>query len=234
MSSLLAFLKVTLLHKWFVFLAGLRTGAPLWRLVIHDWSKFLPSEALAYARHFYGPKDDPKSFNVAWLLHQNRQPHHWEYWIPRTPGTSKPNGQRDRGRYLLRDEHELMWIVDSQNGERIGYYVPKPTVSNGHYERGPVVSGHALKMMELPRHADMVVQLSVLVDYLNDHVPQPLPMPEWAVREMVADWMGASRAYSGHWPTAVNWPWWEKNALTINLHPATRAAVEILIAEVLK
>jgi hypothetical protein len=29
-------------HKWFVFLAGRRTGVPPRRLLIHDWSKFLP------------------------------------------------------------------------------------------------------------------------------------------------------------------------------------------------
>jgi len=27
---------LTLKHKWFVFLAGLKTKAPLWRLIIHD------------------------------------------------------------------------------------------------------------------------------------------------------------------------------------------------------
>jgi hypothetical protein len=30
---------LTIMHKWFVFLAGFKTGAPLWRLIIHDWSK---------------------------------------------------------------------------------------------------------------------------------------------------------------------------------------------------
>jgi hypothetical protein len=48
------YLKYVVRHKWFVFVAGLRVGAPLWRLLIHDWSKFLPSEWRAYARFFYG------------------------------------------------------------------------------------------------------------------------------------------------------------------------------------
>jgi hypothetical protein len=43
-------------HKWFVLLAGLKTGAPLWRLIIHDWSKFTPAERGPYVRPFYGPK----------------------------------------------------------------------------------------------------------------------------------------------------------------------------------
>lgn len=81
----LAYLKYLLRHKWFVFLAGLKTGAPLWRLVIHDWTKFLPSEWFQYARAFYAadgsrqykPND---AFWKAWLLHTRRNKHHWQYW----------------------------------------------------------------------------------------------------------------------------------------------------------
>jgi hypothetical protein len=36
------YLSYVVRHKWFVLLAGIKTGAPLWRLLIHDWSKFAP------------------------------------------------------------------------------------------------------------------------------------------------------------------------------------------------
>ena len=50
-------------------------------------------------------------------------------------------------------------------------------------------------------------------------------MPWRYVREMAADWFGASRAYEGHWPKADDWPWLEKNRDKIlpNLHTVTRA-----------
>ena len=74
-------------HKWFVFCAGLRTGAPLWRLVIHDWSKLSPAEWTPYVRSFYGPQprsDATKAaFDAAWLHHQHRNPHHWQHWVLR-------------------------------------------------------------------------------------------------------------------------------------------------------
>jgi hypothetical protein len=113
-------------HKYFVFLAGLQTGAPLWRLVIHDWSKFLPSEWLPYSKKFYGPGKiswitrriaqlwNPNigvyrpeattlahegweryaakrdyDFNVAWLKHQHRSPHHWQHWLLAEDNPSK-------------------------------------------------------------------------------------------------------------------------------------------------
>jgi len=77
-------MKYLIIHKWFVFLAGLKTKAPLWNLIIHDWSKILPSEFIPYANFFYNQKlqnkENKDRFNYAWLFHQRRNPHHWQYW----------------------------------------------------------------------------------------------------------------------------------------------------------
>lgn len=79
-------------HKWYVFRAAWKLGIP-WRGLVHDWSKFLPSEWFPYARYFYGRKLDKDSkgymhqpgvdeaFDLAWLLHQHRNPHHWQFWM---------------------------------------------------------------------------------------------------------------------------------------------------------
>lgn len=84
------YLKYVLRHKWYVLLAGLKLGVPLRQLVVHDWSKFLPSEWLPYARHFYGgaysagEHDARKAaFREAWLKHLHRSPHHHQYWLLR-------------------------------------------------------------------------------------------------------------------------------------------------------
>jgi hypothetical protein len=69
-------------HKWFVFRAGLKTGAPLWRLLIHDWSKLTPAEWGPYVRTFYAKeKARAGEFDKAWLHHQHRNPHHWQHWL---------------------------------------------------------------------------------------------------------------------------------------------------------
>jgi hypothetical protein len=73
-------------HKWFVFRAGLRTRVPLWRLVIHDWSKMSRAEWGPYVRSFYGPRrtaEVKSDFDRAWLHHQHKNPHHWQSWILR-------------------------------------------------------------------------------------------------------------------------------------------------------
>jgi len=136
---------LTIKHKWFVLLAGIKLNVPLYLLLLHDWSKFLPCELPHYQRQFYGGASDPLGFSYAWLHHQRCNKHHWEYWVPIT----------------------------------------------GHNRGG---------------YPDM----------------KPLPMPDKYIREMVADWMGASRAYEGKWPNQ-GWPWWLKNRNKIlsHCHPET-------------
>ncbi len=73
-------------HKWFVLVAGLSLGVPLIVLIFHDWDKFLPDEWFPYARCFYktnGEKQYVESveFARAWMLHQHRNKHHWQYWL---------------------------------------------------------------------------------------------------------------------------------------------------------
>ena len=90
------YFKYVTRHKWFVFLAGWHIGVPIWRLILHDWTKFLPSEWSPYVNHFYGDKppnldgetgynhqfDAGKlAFNIAWNHHQKRNDHHWQYWV---------------------------------------------------------------------------------------------------------------------------------------------------------
>lgn len=72
-------------HKWFVFRAGLKTRAPLWRLLIHDWSKLSLAEWRPYVETFYGsePNHWKHAFDRAWLHHQHRNPHHWQHWLLR-------------------------------------------------------------------------------------------------------------------------------------------------------
>lgn len=108
----LKYLRYLARHKWFVLVACFRRGL-YWQGIIHDWSKFLPSEWIPYANFFYGfkPTEEdrrrsrvifgydcwPSSewmrdrFNRAWLAHQHRSPHHWQHWILRNDdGTTFP------------------------------------------------------------------------------------------------------------------------------------------------
>lgn len=80
------YLKYVLRHKWFVLLAGIDLGVPIWILILHDWDKFLPDEWLPYARCFYAPDGTKQykpddTFTKAWMLHQHRNKHHWQWYL---------------------------------------------------------------------------------------------------------------------------------------------------------
>jgi hypothetical protein len=53
MRAHLRYLTYVLRHKWFVLVAGLRVGVPVWRLLAHDLSKFSPAEWGPYVANFY-------------------------------------------------------------------------------------------------------------------------------------------------------------------------------------
>lgn len=87
MRGHLAYLKYLMRHKWFVFVACRQLGVPLWRAIVHDWSKFLPSEWGPYVHTFYAPNgrkkayEETPAFKQAWNGHQKRNKHHWQYWL---------------------------------------------------------------------------------------------------------------------------------------------------------
>ena len=82
----LKYFKYLFIHKWFVFLECCNLGIP-WLGIIHDWSKFKLNELIPYAKHFYGSDKIATKFNgdalfdLAWLLHQKRNKHHWQWWL---------------------------------------------------------------------------------------------------------------------------------------------------------
>lgn len=51
MRKYLKYFNYVFRHKWFVFVECFKFGL-LWQGLIHDWSKFLPDEFIAYANFF--------------------------------------------------------------------------------------------------------------------------------------------------------------------------------------
>lgn len=88
MNEHVKYLKYVLKHKWYVFKECYRLGIP-WRGIVHDISKLYPSEWFPYTKYFYGENGNAygiedeieQKFDKAWLKHQNRNKHHWQYWV---------------------------------------------------------------------------------------------------------------------------------------------------------
>lgn len=73
-------LESLIVHKWRVSQAGYVIGIPIWKLIVHDWSKFTPFEFFRYARWKYGDATN-EEWAAGWLDHLHKNAHHPEYWV---------------------------------------------------------------------------------------------------------------------------------------------------------
>lgn len=211
MRAHLKYLRYVARHKRFVFEEGRKLGLGLWQLLVHDWSKFLPSEWNPYVRFFYGEKGTPiqrrdktgyykptdtgdADFDFAWLLHQKRNPHHWQWWC------------------LPEDDPKTDWTVTAHQPEFGPYWLTyqNEPLARFETERGEDTSDAAYRLVGIAERALASAALKVL------------PMPDCYRREMLADWRGAGRAQG----TPDVRAWYRANQHKMRLHPETRAWIE--------
>jgi hypothetical protein len=145
------------------------------QLVLHDWSKFTPSEWLGYANHFYAKPSIKQK--IATLM-----------------------SQAVVTREALDEVHSLNALLDQWKEDFLQAW-------NSHQKHNK----HHWQYWVLREDSGKTIALK---------------MPERFVREMVADWAGASIAIRGFDDT-LNW--YEKNRTIMVLHDESREMVERLI-----
>lgn len=133
MRAHLQYLRYVLRHKWFVFWECLKLGVPIWIAIFHDWDKFLPDEWFPYVHCFYAPDGSKQyvesvEFAHAWMLHQHRNKHHWQYWLwlqIDSHNFAKPLRESD---YLVWDRGTAQRVVHyiSVEGDRLEIQEPYP------------------------------------------------------------------------------------------------------------
>lgn len=86
LKNLIGHLCLISKHKLVVFKLCVKVGQP-WRGLVHDLSKYSPTEFFEGVKYFNGghsPIVDCKKqegFSKAWLHHKGRNRHHLEYWV---------------------------------------------------------------------------------------------------------------------------------------------------------
>lgn len=84
-SKIIKHLHVVNRHRFKVFLFCCKVGIPFQGL-IHDLSKYSPTEFFESVRYFQGDRSPIKKckevngYSKAWLHHKGRNKHHYEYW----------------------------------------------------------------------------------------------------------------------------------------------------------
>ena len=73
-------------HRFLVFKLSCKAGIP-WRGLVHDLSKYSPTEFFESIKYYTGDKSpimgakEDIGYSNAWLHHKGRNKHHFEYWI---------------------------------------------------------------------------------------------------------------------------------------------------------
>ena len=87
----LAHIRTVTKHRHAVIRHCAKCGI-LWQGLLHDLSKFSPTEILPGFRYYQGnrsPNEEERRVNgysVAWIHHKGRNKHHFEYWTDYVPG----------------------------------------------------------------------------------------------------------------------------------------------------
>lgn len=216
------YLKYVIRHKYFVFVAGRALGVSRWRLIKHDWSKFLPSEWFAYVNYFYGmSKEELTVGSNVWVNcmdgfsglarviaarggQEFEQSHYKVKMLPvKSDACVDPLEQE-----FWAHDWELDFNhpeVNNEHTQRVSYAFDRAWLKHQHR------NDHHWQHWTLRQDSGEV---------------KPLYIPVQPCLEMVADWLGAGRAITGSWEADT---WYQKNRDVIVLHEMTRPTVELYI-----
>ena len=76
----------TITHHRLLVMAGCFRVGLYWQGLVHDLSKYSPTEFFTGAKYFQGNRSpntaerEDKGFSEAWMHHKGRNRHHYEYW----------------------------------------------------------------------------------------------------------------------------------------------------------
>jgi len=218
------YLKSLLRHKWFVFLEACKLGIP-WLGITHDFSKFFPREFFPYARYFYGGEYLTKeqwhgdirnkypeallkenidtAFDAAWSIHQKINRHHWQAWL-----------------YVRKND----LVVEGDLEFACSHIVEQVTLPGERPER-PTKEILPISYTKILVNDSDGIKCLYCNKKFSPDIFDALPMPEKYIRELIADWLGAGRAYGN--PDILDW--YNKNKHNQVIHPETRQRIEELL-----
>ena len=136
------YLLYVIRHKFYVYQEARKLGVSLWQALIHDYHKFYRDEWIPYTNFFYGewPTNDDAmmvyplyegptkesvqaDFDVAWLKHQHRAPHHWQHWVlPEDNGGTKVLEIPDKYRREMLADWRGMGRAFGEHPPAVGWY----------------------------------------------------------------------------------------------------------------
>ncbi len=93
-------------HRLLVMDGCFRVGL-YWRGLVHDLSKYSPTEFLVGVKYYQGTRSpntaerEEKGYSEAWIHHKGRNRHHYEYWTDLSLETKKYESLHMPRKYLV-------------------------------------------------------------------------------------------------------------------------------------
>ena len=114
--------KLITKHRWIVFKLCTKVGLP-WRGLVHDLSKYGPTEFWESAKYYVGYKSpiqvarEKREYSVAWLHHKGHNKHHEEYWYDFNAPVKAPVIPYKYTIEMLCDDYPLWYWQNVKNKE---------------------------------------------------------------------------------------------------------------------
>jgi len=241
MNKHLQYLGYVVRHKWYTFKAARELGIT-WLGIIHDWTKFLPSEWFAYVENFYGGcvayQHMERPFKRGDFLKGYGKLGHPEDQVVVSydsktelvtclPWATKEALDRAWLHHQKSNKHHWQyWLLqydlgddwtiqprDIHKSEMADLYFQGQSTGMAYTDWRPeVVQGKELE------------EFDARIAYLLNLPPVALPMPDKYRREMLADLIAVEKCGG---LTALEY--YKKNRHNIILHPETREWVEEIL-----
>lgn len=187
---------ITLRHKWFVMHGCYKANVPwwFWRALWHDMSKFGPSEIFAYGFVFCGPisKVPPHLKTGEIVIEQAGSA-----FVVFIQNRKDDQDEKSLGTFTTYDKASAyVEFLTKWRNRFMDAWIHHQNHNKHHWEYW------------IPRTVHFQSDPSM-------EGGEPMPMPDRYIKEMVGDWLGANRAYSGSWDME---DWLTKNLSKIKLH----------------
>jgi hypothetical protein len=146
-------------HRLLVLEGCLRVGL-IWQGLVHDLSKYSPTEFRAGAKYYQGNRSpnaaerEDKGYSEAWMHHKGRNRHHYEYWTDMNLQTRNYESVPMPRKYLVE------MVMDRRAACLV-------------YQKGDYTPGAALEYLERSRekvlmHPQTLRELTYLLTMLRD------------------------------------------------------------------
>ena len=121
-------------HRWLVRNGCFRVGL-YWQGLIHDLSKYAPTEFCTGAKYYQGTRSpnnaerEAKGYSEAWMHHKGRNRHHYEYWTDMNRATRNYESVPMPRKYLVEmvmDRRAACKVYQGENyhpGSELEYFM---------------------------------------------------------------------------------------------------------------